>query len=115
MRYTILEEQPIHARCGPRLPPAHQQDAAAYRTLPERLASLLLAWRDTQNDLIIGASYQMIAEDLETQRETVGVLLRHFWQQGVVRVKHRQIEIVDMRALMAIAHPDECSTRGINP
>lgn len=78
------------------------QDAAAGRTLPERLAALLVGLCDEAGKLD-GVSLQAFAGCLGTQRETVAAMLRAFQRQEFLRLSYQRIEITDLPALKEFA------------
>jgi CRP-like cAMP-binding protein len=80
----------------------HTSYAGTHRTLPERLAALLVTMSDDEGKLA-GVTLQAFAAHLGTQRETVVAILRAFQRQGFVRLGYRQIEVVDMPALKEFA------------
>lgn len=67
----------------------------AYKTLPARLAALLLDRSDKKTGLIKDLSHQALADHLGTYRETVSAILRDFKRQGFVELGYRRITIVD--------------------
>lgn len=75
----------------------------AYKTLPERLAQLLLDYTNFEEGTIKGVSHQVLADHLGTYRETVSAILRDFKQQHLVDLGYRRIEILDAEALSDLA------------
>lgn len=69
------------------------------RTLPERLASILIDLGRDHNGIIRGLNFQSLAEMLGTYRETVGATLRAFRRQGFVELEYQYIQIRDMDSL----------------
>lgn len=69
------------------------------KTLPERLAAMLLDLSAGEQRPIQGPSYQLLADRLGTRRETVGAILRSFRRQGFVELGYRHIEILDEESL----------------
>ena len=75
----------------------------AYKTMPTRLAALLLERRDKETGLIKDLSHQRLADYLGTYRETVSAILRDFKRQGLVELGYRRITILDEETLADIA------------
>ncbi|MER3438400.1 MAG: cyclic nucleotide-binding protein [Chloroflexota bacterium] len=73
-------------------------EALAFRTLPARLASLLLREADAYGT-VTGYSHQDLAERLGTYRETVSQLLGKFRTEGLVATEPRRIRLLDTRRL----------------
>jgi len=73
------------------------------RTLPERLAGLLVELGAQQGGVIRHLAHQSLADSLGTQRETIGALLRSLHRQGLIRVGYRRIEVLDAAALAELA------------
>jgi CRP-like cAMP-binding protein len=74
----------------------------AYKTLPARLATLLLARCDKTTGVVNDLSHQLLADHLGTYRETISAILRDFKHQGFVQLGYRRITIVDEDALAEI-------------
>lgn len=72
------------------------------RTLPERLAALLVTMGDEEGHLH-GVSHEAFAGCLGTQRETVAAILRTFQRQDLIRLSYRHIAIIDRSGLQEIA------------
>lgn len=75
----------------------------AYKTLPERLAALLLDLCNEEDGLIMGHSHQKLADHLGTYRETVSAILREFKSQELVELGYRRIHIIDRELLEEVA------------
>ena len=73
------------------------------RTLPERLAALLVDLGAKQGGIIRDVSHQSLAERLGTERETVAALIRAFHRQGMIHFGYRRIEVLDPAALAELA------------
>lgn len=82
---------------------ALQADTAPMKTLPERLATILLDLCNEQNGRIQGVSFQMLADSLGTYRETIGAILRAFKRQGLVEASYRNIQILDVASLKELS------------
>jgi CRP/FNR family transcriptional regulator len=68
--------------------------AVAFQKLDQRLASLLLSKASP-----IRTTHQALADELGSVREIVSRLLKHFAEQGWVRLGREQIDVVDAPAL----------------
>lgn len=75
----------------------------AYKTLPERLAQLLLDYSNHEAGIITGISHQYLADHLGTYRETVSAILRDFKRQNLVELGYRRIKILDAETLSDLA------------
>jgi CRP/FNR family cyclic AMP-dependent transcriptional regulator len=81
----------------------------AFRNVPQRLASLLLqlahvpaGQREGPVTLPTRYTHQQLAEMIGTYRETVTKVLNDFRQQGLVRMDHGHIQLVDLETLQAM-------------
>jgi CRP-like cAMP-binding protein len=91
------------AELGARLQQREEElEALAFRSLPARLAMLLLREADIYGT-IDGYTHQELAERLGTYRETVSQLLGRFRGEGLVAVEPRRIRILDRVGLEAYA------------
>lgn len=77
-------------------------EALAFRSVPARLASLLLEEADAYG-MVSGQSHQDLAERLGTYRETVSQALGRFRASGLVAVEHRRIRVLDPAGLQRVA------------
>ncbi len=68
---------------------------AATPPLPQHLATLLLQRTRYRNGIIDGADFSVLAQELNTSRENVGVLMRELVRSRAARVRYRCIEITD--------------------
>ncbi len=68
--------------------------AVAFQKLDQRLAALIAARRSP-----IHTTHQSLADELGSVREIVSRLLKHFAEQGWIRLGREQIEVVDAQAL----------------
>ncbi len=73
--------------------------AVAFQKLDQRLAALLLA-RPTP----LRTTHQALADELGSVREMITRLLKHFSEQGWIRLGREQIEVIDAKALNRLAH-----------
>jgi len=82
----------------------HEEDleSLAFRSLPARLAALLLREADIYGT-VDGYSHQELAERLGTYRETVSQLLGRFRGEGLVSIEPRRIRLLDREGLAAYA------------
>lgn len=69
-------------------------EEVAFRKLDQRLAAWLL-----QRGPLIAASHQMVADELGSVREIVSRLLKHFEEEGCVRLGRERIEVIAPDAL----------------
>ncbi len=77
-------------------------EALAFRSLPTRLAVLLLKEADAEG-VVAGLTHQDLAERLGTYRETISQLLGRFRSEGLVVVEPRHIRLLDSDGLSAYA------------
>lgn len=75
----------------------------AYKTLPQRLAHLLLDYSNYEAGTIKSVSHQILADHLGTYRETVSAILRDFKREGLVHLGYRRIEVLDAETLRDVA------------
>jgi CRP/FNR family transcriptional regulator, cyclic AMP receptor protein len=77
----------------------------AFKSVPARLAGLLLWLAPDGGNLIEGHTHQDFAEALGTYRETVTQTLNEFKGQGLVAIERKAICLLDRERLRAIANP----------
>jgi CRP/FNR family transcriptional regulator, cyclic AMP receptor protein len=75
----------------------------AFKSVPARLAGLLLRLAETAEGDTIRASHQELADMIATYRETVTLTLDEFQKRGMVELGRRYVRILDTRALQATA------------
>ena len=75
----------------------------AFKSVPARLAGVLLRLVETTSDATVHVSHQELADMIHAYRETVTVALDEFQARDLVRLGRRSIEIVDKRALEKLA------------
>lgn len=78
----------------------------AFRSIPTRLASLLLRLADEAepgNTLVQGYTHQDLAEMLGTYRETITQILNDFKNEGLVQIGRKKIAIADRERLEDLA------------
>jgi CRP/FNR family transcriptional regulator, cyclic AMP receptor protein len=89
------------AELGTRLRQHEEElESLAFRSLPARLAALLLREADIYGT-VDGYSHQELAERLGTYRETVSQLLGRFRGEGLVSIEPRRIRLLDREGLAA--------------
>jgi CRP/FNR family transcriptional regulator len=69
-------------------------EEVAFRKLDQRLAAWLL-----ERGPLIAASHQQVADELGSVREIVSRLLKHFEEEGCVRLGRERIEVIAPAAL----------------
>jgi CRP/FNR family cyclic AMP-dependent transcriptional regulator len=77
----------------------------AFKSIPSRLASLLLRLADEQgsNDQVRGFTHQDLGEMLGTYRETITQALNDFKADGLVAISRKRIQILDRANLEELA------------
>ena len=75
----------------------------AFKSIPARLASLLLRLREEQGDEIYGYTHQDFAEAVGTYRETTTQILNEFKTNNLIGIGRKRINILDVGGLEAIA------------
>ena len=77
----------------------------AFKSIPARLASLLLRLADEQggNDVVNGFTHQDLGEMLGTYRETITQTLNDFKADGLVAISRKRIQILDRPSLEDLA------------
>lgn len=79
-------------------------EETAFKSIPARLASLLLRLTEEQDgDTITGYTHQLLGEMLGTYRETTTQTLNEFKGRGLVNIGRKRIEILDRDGLVDIA------------
>jgi len=79
-----------------------QLEEMAFKSVPARLAALLLGLADETGE-VSGYSHQALAELLGVYRETVTSTLDAFKARGAIEIGRKRIRLVDRKALAAIA------------
>lgn len=81
-----------------------QLEDLAFKSLPARLAGLLIDMAQPQNEQLIveGYTHQNLAEMLGTYRETTTQILNDFKSQGLIDIGRKQIAITDVDRLKQI-------------
>jgi CRP-like cAMP-binding protein len=90
---------------GRRLQEAERRlEETAFKSIPARLASLLLRLTEEQSgDTITGYTHQLLGEMLGTYRETTTQTLNEFKGRGLLEIGRKRIEILDRDGLANIA------------
>jgi CRP-like cAMP-binding protein len=80
-------------------------EEVAFKGIPARLASLLLRLARDQGgvNVITGYTHQSLAELIGTYRETTTQALNNFKAKGLVRIRRKRLELVDVQSLQRIA------------
>ena len=104
----ILGKPPValrimHVMAG-RLNRAESQlEDMAFKSIPTRLAALLLRLREEQGDNIYGYTHQDLAEAVGTYRETATQTLNEFKANGLIAIGRKRIDILDAAGLEMMA------------
>lgn len=81
-----------------------QVEDVAFKSIPSRLASLLLRLADEQgSDTVKGYSHQDLAEMVGTYRETVTLTLNELKAKGLVEIGRKRLVLVDRAGLEQVA------------
>lgn len=80
-----------------------QLEDMAFKSIPARLAALLLRLGEDQGDKIYGYTHQDLAEAIGTYRETTTQTLNEFKGQNLITIGRKRIDILDLDGLQAIA------------
>jgi len=75
----------------------------AFKSVPARLASLLLRLSLEEGKVIEGYTHQDLAETVGTYRETATQVLNHFKEKGLVDLARKRITILDFDGLRQMA------------
>jgi CRP-like cAMP-binding protein len=78
-------------------------EEATFKSIPVRLASLLLRLAEDSGPVIDGYTHQDLAEMLGTYRETTTQTLNEFKAQGLVEIGRKRIDIKDPEGLQELA------------
>jgi CRP-like cAMP-binding protein len=77
----------------------------AFKSVPARLAGLLLRSASHDDNTIEGHTHQDLAEAIGSYRETVTLTLNEFKHQGLVEIERKAIKLLDREGLGRIANP----------
>ena len=80
-----------------------QLEDMAFKSIPTRLAALLLRLREEQGDSIYGYTHQDLAEAVGTYRETATQTLNEFKANGLIAIGRKRIDILDAAGLELMA------------
>ena len=77
----------------------------AFKSIPSRLASLLLRLADEQSEgnVVTGYTHQDLGEVLGTYRETITQTLNDFKADGLVEISRKRVEILNRESLEFLA------------
>lgn len=75
----------------------------AFKSIPARLALLLLRLKEEQGTSIYGYTHQDLAEAVGTYRETTTQTLNEFKAQNLIEIGRKRIEILDSEGLELVA------------
>ena len=75
----------------------------AFKSIPARLALLLLRLREDQGDTIYGYTHQDLADAVGTYRETTTQTLNEFKSQNLIDIGRKRIDILDSTGLELVA------------
>lgn len=75
----------------------------AFKSIPARLAALLLTLRKDQGDSIAGYTHQDLAEAVGTYRETATQTLNEFKARRLIDIGRKRIDILDPAGLEEVA------------
>lgn len=89
---------------GKRLTEAETRlEETAFKSIPARLASLLLRLSEGSGPVVGGYTHQDLGEMLGTYRETTTQTLNDFKSQGLIEIGRKRIEIKDQEGLQELA------------
>ncbi len=89
---------------GKRLTEAEARlEATTFKSIPARLASLLLRLAEESGPVVDGYTHQELAEMLGTYRETTTQTLNDFKAQGLIEIGRKRIELKDPEGLLEVA------------
>lgn len=75
----------------------------AFKSIPARLAALLLTLRTDQGDSITGYTHQDLAEAVGTYRETATQTLNEFKARNLIDIGRKRIDVLDPEGLEEVA------------
>jgi CRP/FNR family cyclic AMP-dependent transcriptional regulator len=89
---------------GKRLTEAEARlEEATFKSIPARLASLLLRLSEESGPVVEGYTHQELAEMLGTYRETTTQALNEFKSQGLIEIGRKRIALKDPEGLREMA------------
>ncbi|MDE3077342.1 MAG: Crp/Fnr family transcriptional regulator, partial [Chloroflexota bacterium] len=103
----VLDEPRVAVRMletiGRRLSEAEARlEDLAYRSVPARLASLLMRLSQERGNTIEGLTHQELGDAVGAYRETITKALDDFQIKGFVHLARRRIEVLDRAGLAAV-------------
>ncbi len=84
-----------------------QLEDMAFKSIPTRLALLLLRLRDDEGDSICGYTHQDLAEAIGTYRETATQTLNEFKADNLIEIGRKRIDILDPVGLETVANAEK--------
>ena len=107
----VMREKPMVAfrfveALGDRLTSVESRlEEIAFKSIPARLASLLVRLADEEGDrsVVRGYTHQDLGEILGTYRETVTQTLNEFKSAGLVEISRKRVQIIDRGGLEELA------------
>ena len=75
----------------------------AFKSIPARLALLLLRLREEQGNSIYGYTHQDLADAVGTYRETTTQTLNEFKSKNLIDIGRKRIDILDPAGLELVA------------
>ena len=73
-----------------------------FMSFDQRLAAYLIEASDRTNSLDIKITHEQIAQDLNSAREVVSRMLKHFAKEGYVHLSRGKIHLIDKQALASL-------------
>jgi CRP/FNR family cyclic AMP-dependent transcriptional regulator len=108
VEHLILSKPQVALRfieaIGKRLTEAESRlEEATFKSIPTRLASLLLRLSDERGPVIDGYTHQALAEMIGTYRETTTQTLNEFKSMGLIETGRKRIGVKDPEGLVELA------------
>ena len=73
-----------------------------FMSFDQRLAAYLIEASDRTNSLDINITHEQIAQDLNSAREVVSRMLKHFAKEGYVHLSRGKIHLINKQALASL-------------
>lgn len=73
-----------------------------FMSFDQRLAAYLIEASDRTNSLDIKITHEQIAQDLNSAREVVSRMLKHFAKEGYVHLSRGKIHLINKQALASL-------------
>jgi len=80
-----------------------QLEDMAFKSIPARMAVLLLSLREEQSNSIHGYTHQDLAEAVGTYRETATQTLNEFKAKGLIEIGRKRLDVLDPAGLEKVA------------